>query len=405
MTTAGRSPWPRRLALAGAGALAIAALAWAFAPSPPRVATAVVGRGSLVEELVEDGVARVRDRYVITAPIPGTLLRPTHRPGDAVEPEHVVASLAPTTSPLLDARSRAEAALRAASARDARAQAQAAVAMASMNQSLAERELARVEALGEHASPRDRDVATARARIAAAEVASARFAAEVAAHEAALAASVLERGAEDAAEELLVTSPVDGVVLRVHQSSAGVVAPGTPLLELGDPRALEVVVDVLTPDAVRIPPNARVTIERWGGAPLEARVDRVEPAAFTRISALGVEEQRVNVVIDLVSPPEERAALGDGYRVEARIVLDRRDDAVRVPESAVFRRGDGHAVFIVAGGRATLTPVTLGLRTGREAEVVEGLAAGDVVIVHPGESVADGARVEAVGVSAADATP
>lgn len=161
-------------------------------------------------------------------------------------------------------------------------------------------------------------------------------------------------------------------------------------------------VDVLTPDAVRIPPNAQVTLERWGGAPLEARVDRVEPAAFTRVSALGIEEQRVNVVIDLVSPPGDRAGLGDGYRVDPRFVLDRRDDALRVPESAVFRSGDGHAVFRVVNGRAALTPVALGLRTGRAAEVVTGLSPGDVVVVHPGASVADGQRVAAEAAGAAD---
>jgi HlyD family secretion protein len=177
----------------------------------------------------------------------------------------------------------------------------------------------------------------------------------------------------------------------VRQESEGAVAAGTPLMEIGDPRVLEVVVDVLSQDAVRIQPGARVRIEHWGGdEPLAGRVRRVEPAAFTRTSALGVEEQRVNVVITLEEPVERRKALGDGYRVEARITLWEAADVVQVPESALFRQGEGWAVFLAQGGKVRLRPVKLGQRNGLRAQVLDGLAPGDRVIVHPGDSVKEG---------------
>lgn len=192
-------------------------------------------------------------------------------------------------------------------------------------------------------------------------------------------------------ERLEIRAPVRGWVLRVMQESAGAVAPGAPLMELGDPQLLEVVVDVLSQDAVRIRPGARVRIEHWGGdEPLAGRVRRVEPSAFTRTSALGVEEQRVNVVITLEEPVERRKALGDGYRVEARITLWEGADVVQVPESALFRQGEGWAVFLAQGGKARLRSVKLGQRNGLRAQVLEGLVPGDTVIVHPGDSVKDG---------------
>jgi len=186
-----------------------------------------------------------------------------------------------------------------------------------------------------------------------------------------------------------------GNVLRVHQKSAGVVQAGTLLVEVGDPSALEVVVDLLTTDAVHVTPGTLATIEGWGGdTPLSGRVRRVEPSAFTRPSALGVDEQRVNVVIALTDVRERWAALADGYRVEARLVLWRGDDVLRVPQGAVFRHGDGWAVFRIDGSRARLTPVTVGHRGDTELEILSGLGAGDRVAVHPGDRVKDGVEVE-----------
>jgi HlyD family secretion protein len=184
-------------------------------------------------------------------------------------------------------------------------------------------------------------------------------------------------------------------VLRVHQKSAGVVQAGTLLVEVGDPAALEIVVDLLTTDAVQIAPGTPATIEGWGGGvPLQGRVRRVEPSAFTRPSALGVDEQRVNVVIALTDPHERWAALADGYRVEARLVLWRGDDVLKVPQGAVFRHGEGWAVFRVNGRVARLAPVAIGHRGDTEVEITSGVAAGDVVAVHPGDRVKDGVRIE-----------
>jgi HlyD family secretion protein len=184
-------------------------------------------------------------------------------------------------------------------------------------------------------------------------------------------------------------------VLRVLQESAGVVAPGTPLLEIGDPTHLEVVVDVLSADAARIRASASATLEGWGGAPLAARVRLVEPSAFTRISALGVEEQRVHLVLDLLEPRERWAALGDGYRVEARIVVAERPSTLLVPAGAVFRRGEAWALFVLDRGRARLRTVRTGERNARVVEIVDGVVEGEEVVVHPSERVEDGARARA----------
>jgi HlyD family secretion protein len=195
---------------------------------------------------------------------------------------------------------------------------------------------------------------------------------------------------------LRLTAPVAGPVLKVFQESEGAVQPGTPLLEIGDPKTLEIVVDVLSMDAVRIEPGAPARIERWGGAHvLNARVRTKQPSAFTTRSALGVEEQRVPVVLDLVDPPERWQALGDGYRVEARIQVDHRDSAVVIPASALFRDGDGFSTFLVRGQLAKKVKVEIGARTPDWAEVKSGLAPGDVVVLYPSDQVADGVKVVA----------
>lgn len=191
-------------------------------------------------------------------------------------------------------------------------------------------------------------------------------------------------------DEMPVSSPIDGRVLEILQTSEGVVQAGTPLLTLGDPRALEVVIDVLTRDAVLIQPAAAVTLVQWGGQDLTGRVRLVEPTAFTRLSSLGVEEQRVNVIIDITSPPEDWATLGDGYRLEARIEVWRGEDVLVVPSSAVFRSGSGWALFTVDGDLARLRPVGIGQRSGTATQITEGLTEGAVVITHPSDRVQDG---------------
>jgi HlyD family secretion protein len=229
------------------------------------------------------------------------------------------------------------------------------------------------------------------------EVASARFAARVAEHEARVAEAALGRlGAKGVKgdEQLEVRAPVGGEVLKVFRESEGVVRSGAALLEIGDPQALEIVVDVLTSDAVGIRRGADVSIERWGGErALKAHVRTVEPSAFTRVSALGVDEQRVNVIIDLDEPPEVWEALGDGYRVEARIVVHEARGVVKVHDSAVFRSGDGWAVYRVNDHKAVLTPIEVGARNGLEVEVAAGLEPDMLVIAHPGDQVEDGRSV------------
>jgi HlyD family secretion protein len=234
-------------------------------------------------------------------------------------------------------------------------------------------------------------------RTAREELTSLEFGARVADHQVQIARAALgrlsARATAEEAEQMDVSSPVDGIVLRVAQESEGVVQVGAPLMELGDPAALEIVVDVLTSDAVRIERGAHVEIDRWGGELLQGHVRLIEPSAFTRTSALGVEEQRVNVLVDLDSPREEWISLGDGYRVEARVVVWEAEDVVIVPASAVFRRGEGSAVFVIEGDHARLTPIEVGHGNGLDTEVVSGLDEGATVIVHPGDTVDDGVLV------------
>lgn len=387
---------PARIVLTVAGVLlAVGLVVVAVRPRPVEVDLAELRSGTLEVWVEEDGRARVKDRFVVSAPTAGTLARLDRHAGDAVEAGAVLARIQPLAPMLLDARSKAEAQARVAAAAAAEAQARATVDRAALAAQQAEQERARLQALAQAgaAAPADLDRAAFEARWRAEELRSARFGAEVAAYQLTLARAAVGRITTGTTEELAVHAPLAGTVLRVIQENEGVVAAGTPLLELGDPGALEVVVDVLTQDASRVRPGARVVLTRWGGADLEGQVRTVEPSAFTRLSALGVEEQRVNVVVDLTSPREAWTALGDGWRVEARILVDAAAEAVIAPQSAVFPDGDGWAAFRVEDGVARRTPVTLGLRNGVEAQVAGGLAAGDRVVVFPGDRVADGVAV------------
>lgn len=391
--------WLKRGAVA-AVLLAIAgAIGWSLLPRPAPVETAVIRRGPLAVTVEEGGRARVQDRYVVTAPLAGTLARIELHPGDPVAAGAVLARIAPLPPPLLDARSRSEVDGRVAVARARQKQAATGVQRAEANRRYADTELARTQALGERgAVPRaELERQQLAADLAARELESARFGAAIAADELATANALAARLGRrpPADEELVVRAPVPGRVLRVLAASEGAVGPGTPLVELGDPDRLEVVIDVLTADAAVIPAGAAVTLSGWGGAPLRGTVRLVEPSATTRVSALGVEEQRVAVIVDLLDPPAAWRGLGDGWRVEASIVTWSAPDVVLVPLAAVFRDGAAWAVYLVDGGRAHLRHVELGRRGATDAEVVAGLTAGQRVVFHPGERIADGTRVDA----------
>jgi HlyD family secretion protein len=394
----------RRWLLGGLAVAAVAAtLAWAFAPRPVAVETAAVTRGRFEATLDDDAKTRVRERYVVGAPLAGQLQRIALREGDAVQAGDVLAVIAPTLAPLLDERTRREQQLRVEAARANldRAAAQQARAQVALTQ--AEHDAGRSEALARQGyvagSRLDSDRLAAQA--AAREVDAAAQARRVAQHELRQAEAALQAVQQPAgaARAFVLRAPVAARVLRVAQASEGTVAPGTPLLELGDTAALEVVAELLSTDALQVAPGARVVIERWGGpGTLEGRVRRVEPAAFTKVSALGVEEQRVRVLIDITSARERWQALGDGYRVAVRVVQQQADDALLVPVSAVFPSDEGEgvmAVFRLEGGRAVLQPVTVNGRNGRHAWVASGLQPGQTVIVYPPGDLKGGARVRA----------
>jgi HlyD family secretion protein len=379
----------------------VALIVVAFLPKPVPVDVARVHRSSLRVTIDEDGRTRVKDRYQIGAPLTGNLGRIELHAGDRVEAGQVVARLVPLARPLMDASTRAEAEARAAAATAARRQSQAAIQRARAALDYAEGQRARQHQLVQQGSlARDTlDRADLELRSRREELVSAEFGARVAAHQLEMAEAALGRfdaDEDEAGEQLDVTAPIAGVVLRVLHESGGVVQAGTPLVEIGDPAHLEIAVDVLTSDAVHVEPGQRVTVERWGGPEaLDGHVRLVEPSAFTRTSALGVEEQRVNVVIDLDSPREQWERLGDGYRVEARIIVWEAEDTVVVPSSAVFRDQDRWAVYRVDAGRAELVRIETGRRNGLAVQVTSGLEPGQRVIAHPSDRVVDGVQVQA----------
>ncbi|HEU4697841.1 MAG TPA: HlyD family efflux transporter periplasmic adaptor subunit [Gemmatimonadales bacterium] len=390
--------WGRwALALLGLGI--VAALVWALLPQPVPVDLVRVARGPLEVTVSEDGRTRLRDRFEVAAPVAGTLLRITARAGDSVRQGDALARIVPLAAPLLDARSRAEAEARVAAAAAAVAQAHTAVRRAQDAYALAARDAERQRHLAAAGATAAQALEQAEvlARARGEELAAARSGVTVAeaqlAMQRASLARLLGRGPAGAGE-IVLRAPTDGVVLAVPRESEGPVQPGQPVVAIGDPRALEVVVDLLTPDAARVRPGAPVRLERWGGADtLHGHVRRVEPTAFTKLSALGVEEQRVNVLVDLDDPYARRAGLGDGYRVEASILVWAAPDVLTVPASAPFRHGDGWAVYRFEDGRARLVPIRVGERTDALVAVLQGLRPGDRVVAYPGEQVHAGVRV------------
>lgn len=381
-------------------AAAVAALAWAFAPRPVRVEMAVVERGRFEQSIEEDGRTRVREAYTLSAPVAARLTRVSLREGDAVAAGQVVAVLTPVMPPLQDARAlgEAQARLKAAEAAVDVARARAQGSRVALEQ--ARTQLARSEQLAREGFMAAASLEQDRLRLQAAqrEVEAASSQQEVALQERALAAAALQPAGADlnatGARPVMLRAPAAGVVLRVTRTSETTLAAGSPVLDIGDPQRMEVLAELLTSDAVQARPGTPAMIEGWGGQPVPARVRRVEPAAFKKVSALGIEEQRVNVLLDVESPPEQWRRMGDGFRVVARIITTVAEDAVLVPVGALFPRPEGGmAVYRFDAGRARLQAVELGGRNARVGWVRSGLEPGAQVITYPPPAVGDGARV------------
>jgi len=389
--------WRRRTVLGLVLVAGAAALIWGLRPQPIAVDLGTASRGALRVTLEQEGRTRVLDRYVVASPVTGFARRIPLEVGQAVALGGVVAELEPLRADTLDPRRQAEAAARIAAAGSALSGAEQRASAAASAAELAQAELQRVRALRQqgHVSPAAEDRAASDAQRSGAEQRSAQFAVAAARHELEAARTLLQyAGKPGGAGLVTVRAPVAGKVLKIAHKSEGSVTSGQPLVEIGDPGALEVEVDLLSADAVRIPPGTRVVFERWGGeGALEGVVRMVEPAGFTKVSALGVEEQRVWVIVAFTSPASQWQRLGDGYRVEASFILWEGKDILQIPASAVFRDGEGWAVCAVEQGRAVKRSVQVGQRTGLHAQITSGLQAGDRVISHPDDRVHDGVRV------------
>lgn len=380
--------------------LAAAGIAWSLMPRPIPVETQTVTKGRFVASVGEDGKTRIRERYVVAAPLAGRLTRIRLKAGDQVNADDVIATIAPSPAPFLDPRSRREAEERLGAAEATLERTKVAVERAQVQADQAKTELDRTRTLAERGASTTQALERAELamRVADRDLRVAQLLHHAAEHELDQARALLARhqdGANSASDAWNVRAPVPGVVLKVTQESETIVQPGIPLVEIGDPRDLEIVVDVLSTDAVEIRPGAEVVIEHWGGrGALSGRVRRVEPAAFTKVSTLGVEEQRVNVLLDISSPPEQWAGLGEAFQVDARITVFTQEDATIIPTGALFRRGEIWNVYAVDNGRAQVREIKLLRRSGRFAAVATGLAPGERVIVYPSDRISTGVRVE-----------
>jgi HlyD family secretion protein len=376
-----------------------AALAWMFRPAPVLVDTTTIERGVFTLSVEEDGITRVRDRYVVTAPVAGTLMRVTLRAGDSVKRGDVIAMIVPNAAQMLDARTRSElsahveaAAAQASRARSLERQTQAAALQA-------ESEHRRLEELGAQgfASKTERERSALTLELRRKDAEATRFEADAAQHDLAQARAALREGQSlrdgSVRNAWSILAPIDGTVLTVHQESEGAMGVGAPILDIADLRRLEARIDVLSTEATQIEEQAFVELDA-GGVRLAGRVRRIEPAGYTKVSALGIEEQRVDVLVDLLPNPASLDRVADGYRVDASIETAREEGVLRIPLSALFRQGEDWATFRVIGGRARLTPVRLGRRGAEFATIISGLDAGAVVIEYPSDAVRDGVRVE-----------
>jgi len=382
------------------GILGALVLVYLSQSSPLLVDTATLSRGPLTVSASEDGVTRIRERYEISTPLMGRLLRITHDVGDIVKAdETVVARLEPPIASLLDPRAVAQAKARvmAAERRLEIAKLQGETSQAEAEH--AESERIRLYQLRQQDAVSDAELKQAEleARLRADARRTAQYAIEIADYELELErAALLLTSSDDDTQgmELEIRAPIDGRVLRILQENSAVIAVGTVLMEVGDPHDLELIVDVLSRDAVKIKPGANVTINRWGGdTPLHGQVRYVEPSGFTKFSALGVEEQRVNVVIDLQEPAEQRQFLGDAFRVEADITLWHSDSVLRIPTSALYRIDDRWAAFFIENSIAIERELTIGQMNDVMAEVIDGAGEGETVIAYPSAQVRRNVRV------------
>lgn len=391
--------YPRYLPTLLIALAVLALLAVAFWPQARLVDSTRASQGVVRETLEAEGRSRQRYRHVITAPVAAMARRQTLEPGDAVKAGQVVVVLDAVAAPTLDARSRAQALARVAAARALLSAAREETRSAELALAQSRREAERQQALvqrGLVAQETAERIENTRQRAERA-AASARFHEATAAYEFQAAEAVLRHGSQERPGQaaLELRAPISGDVLRRHHESPRTVQPGEPLIEIGDPTGLEIEVDVLSSDAVRLREGMAVELLRWGEQrPLQGKVRRVEPGGFTKFSALGVEEQRVWVKVDITSPSEEWRRLGDGYRVIARFLLRETGTVRRVPASAVFHDGAQATVFRIDGGRARLTRVTTGLEGEGQVEIREGLAEETPVIVHPERELRDGDRVK-----------
>jgi HlyD family secretion protein len=405
-----RGIWMKRAAWAVAVAAGLAGLVWFAWPQPVLVDLAVVTSGPMEVTVDDDGKTNVRHIYTVSAPIAGKVLRISHPAGEEAISIHVgdqvtanqtvVALMQPTSPGFIDVRSREEA--------------QAAVAAADAYVKYTQSEVRRLEAaVGFYRTELGRAQALARTQsVSIQALDKAKF--DVDTNEAALASAkaqveVWEGVRRTLAARLIdpstpaapadpiccvqIRAPVTGRVLKIIQESEAVVQAGTPLLEIGDPLDLEIVADLLSTDAVQIKPGSPVRIDGWGGSPIRGRVRRVDPAGFLKVSALGIEEQRVHTTIDFVDPPETWSSLGHDFRVVVQVTIWNGDDVLQVPIAAVFRKGEDWAVFTVKDGRTRPTRIGIGHRNNRTAEIVSGLADGDRVVLHPSDRITDGAAV------------
>jgi HlyD family secretion protein len=392
----------RRVVPAVILALLVGLLVWAFLPRPVPVELAEVAPRLLEVTVEEEGEARIREVFTVSAPSAGKLRRITLHAGDSVtEGETVVAAIGPAPPELLDARDRAVAKALAAAAQAAVDLAHAQLTQAEATLDFMTEEANRASALieKEAISQRLYESAIREQKTAQAALDSARFNLAVRERELESAEAVLSADAGGGPADCCVTivAPVSGRVLRVLTESEQVVQIGTPILEIGNPGNLEISVDLLSRDAVRVRPGAEATITGWGGAAIAARVERVEPSAVTKVSALGIDEQRVTVLLRLIGPEADWQGLGHGFRVIARISLWRGEDVLTLPVGALFRDGSDWAAYVVQGSRVALRRIDLGERNEDFAQVLGGLSAGDRVVLHPSDLVADGARVRPWG--------
>jgi HlyD family secretion protein len=365
------------------------------------VDVAPVQRGPMQVLVEEDGKTRIRERYVVSAPLAGRLLRVTLDVGDPVVADQTILAVMEATDPeLLDPRALAQAKSRVGAAERRLQSTQAELVRLESMLQFAEKEMGRVRQLVEQNAASEREFLERELefRQRTEEVRSAGYKVDIAEYELQLERDALlltdpeHHGPHEM--ELRIKAPIDGRVLRIYQESAAVLEAGSSLMEIGDPLDLEIVADVLSRDAVMIAPGNPVRLQHWGGEkPLAGRVRLVEPSGFTKLSALGVEEQRVNVVIDLNETADKRPQLGDGFRVDCQIIVWESPDILQVPTSALFRLNENWQVFTVTDSTAQMTTVDIGKNNGTWAEVRSGLSEGDRVITHPGDTIDHGVRV------------